>query len=130
MRAVRGSSGLHQFRDGTHKVGPDLAGQFPGVGVDAVGCEVPAGTFDIACEQREHVRIVGGIDRLGKVDQDDSALSVEDIICRQVAMNATLDQGQLDVAHDAVKERVCFLLWKFDLAEAGGRLVDGTNIFH
>src|SRR6266496_3643288 len=41
-----------------------------------------------------------------------------------------MDQGQLDVAHDAVKERLCFLLWKFDLAEAGGGLVDGANIFH
>ena len=81
ISAVRGSSELHQFRDGSHVVGPDLAGQFPWVVVDAVVGEVPAGTFDIARKQREHVRIVIGIDRLGKVDQDYSALPVEDIIC-------------------------------------------------
>src|SRR2546421_12859476 len=114
MSAVGGSSELHQLRDGSHVVSPDLVGQLPWVGVDAVGCEVPAGTFDIARKQREHVRIVGGIDRLGKVNQDDSPLPVEDIICRQVTVNTTMSQGQLDVAHDAVKERLCFLLWKFD----------------
>src|SRR6266568_1446000 len=111
-------------------VGPDLAGQFPWIGVDAIGCEVPAGTLNITRKQREHVRIVVGINRLGKVDQNDRPLPVEDIICRQVAVNTTMDQRQLDIAHDTIKERLCFLLWQFDLDEARSRLVNAPNIFH
>src|SRR5947209_18159159 len=108
-------------------VSPDLACQFPWVGLDAVGREVPADTLDIARKQREHIRIVVGINRLGKVDQDDRPLPVEDIICRQITMNTTMDQRQLDIAHDIIKERLCFLLWQFDLDEARGGLVNSPN---
>src|SRR5437016_8793403 len=81
-----------------------------------VASEVLAGALDIARQQREHVRIVIGIDRLREIDQRHGSLPVKDVVCRKVAMNATMRQRQFDVVEDAVEQRLRLLLLKHNIA--------------
>src|SRR5437667_12713696 len=57
-------------------------------------------------------------------------MPIEDIVPREVAVNATMGQSQLDVVHDAVKERLRFLNFKHNIAETRGRFTYIPDIFH
>src|SRR5260370_19295349 len=113
-----------------HVARPDLARKVGCVGLHVVEREVLTDALDIAGEEREDIRVVIGIDGLGKVDQRDFALPVENIIGRKVAVNAPVDQGQLDVAHDT-GEVARRLLWGEQYITQSGRgLLCRADIFH
>src|SRR5260370_3569219 len=71
-----------------------------------------------------------GIDCLREVNQCHSLVPIEDIVPREVAMNATVVQSKLDVAHDTVKERLRFLIFKQNIAEPRGWFTYIPDIFH
>src|SRR5260370_32084907 len=74
---------------------------------DAVAREVPADALYIAREQRVDFRVVARVKRLGEVyDGDLAAVAVvQDVVRREVAVDAVAGQEQLDVAQDALEER-------------------------
>src|ERR1051326_2396357 len=58
-----------------------------GVAGDALRSEVFADSCDVALEDKGGIRIAAAVGDLGKVNQRDGALPVEDIVGRQIAVN-------------------------------------------
>src|SRR6266487_3938191 len=121
---------LNQFRDWSHMPCPNLPRKFTRVILYAVRLKVLADAFNITLEQREHIRVVIGIDCLREVNQCHGLLPVEDVVLREVAMNATMGKSQLDVAYYAVKERLGLLLFKYHITEPRGRFPYIPDVFH
>src|SRR6266700_3133253 len=71
-----------------------------------------------------------GIDCLCEVDQRHSLVPIEDIVPREVAVNTSVFQSKLDVIHDAAKERLRILNFKYNIAETGSWFAYIPDIFH
>src|SRR6478672_1842126 len=76
---------------------PDLARQRARVGDDAIAREVAADPLDVALEERVDRRVVARVERLGEVDDRDDARPVEDVVGRQVAVDAVAGEPEFDV---------------------------------
>jgi hypothetical protein len=73
--------------------GPHLAGEGTRIALHVVEREMLADAFDVAGEEREYIRTMVGIDGLGEVDRRDLALPVENVVLREVAVDASVFQG-------------------------------------
>src|SRR5437764_10237779 len=70
------------------------------------------------------------VPRTGVLGPYGGSLPVKDVVCRKVAMNATMRQRQFDVVEDAVEQRLRLLLLQHNIAEAGSGFINVTNVLH
>src|SRR5258706_13310211 len=75
------------------------------VRLDTIAREVPADALHVAREQRVDLRVVARVERLGEVDDGNLAIVIQDVVRREVAVDAVAGQEQLDVAQDALEDR-------------------------
>src|SRR5579884_2865928 len=109
---------------------PQVAGERLSVGLDAVARKVAADALDVAQKQREDVRVVTRIDGLREVDQRHSAIPVEDVVLRQVAVDAMTGQKALNVVHHILEEKLRLFPLQRNLAQQWRRIVHITDILH
>src|SRR6266516_611878 len=121
---------LDLLRQRPHVPGPDLAGERTRIVARSVAREVLADAFDITGQQREDIRIVIGIDGLREIDHLHAPLPVEDIVSRQIAMNATVHQREFDIMQDALEEGLHLLLFEHDIVQTRSWLSGGTDVLH
>src|SRR5262249_8624148 len=80
--------------------------------------------------QRIDVEAVTRVHRLGEINDRNLASPIEDVVGREIAVDAVTGEEQLDVAQDALKERPRLLTRKLYLVQQRRRLGAQTDILH
>src|SRR5690242_11459406 len=83
---------------------PEVVGDAKRISAHAEACEVAPDVLDVASQQLARVGVKPRIDRLRKVDDHDAALPVENVVGREVSVDAVKREPELDVAHDLAEE--------------------------
>src|ERR1700693_3104870 len=74
-----------------------------GIASDAIALEIAAYVGEVAPEQFARIGVEARIDRLRKIDRDDRAVPIQDVVGREIAVDTIEVEPQTYVAQDALE---------------------------
>src|ERR1700733_6646206 len=112
-------SGLSRKRGAVLIYAPHASCDAVGIAANPVALEVPAYVGEIAMEQVARTGVEARVDRLREIDDGNRAVPVEDVVGRQIAVDAIEIEPQPHVAQDAFEQWLRLLARELALREPG-----------